>query len=114
MCGSGGCGYVVRVVRLPRRLGRVPRRLGLPRRQGSGDASGVAVLREGRGVPIGIRVAEEWGRLNATRTRNTVDSLIAASARVHGLTVVTRNTADFEGCGVSVLNPWRHQPDNSS
>lgn len=34
------------------------------------------------------------------------DSLIAATARVHGLTLVTRNTADFERTGVSLLNPW--------
>lgn len=61
-------------------------------------------------LPIDVRVAEEWGRLNAIATRNTVDSLIAATARVHGLTVVTRNTGDFEDCGVLLLNPWQHQP----
>ena len=49
-------------------------------------------------VPIDVGIAEEWGRLNAAATRNTVDSLIAASARIHGLTVATRNTGDFEGC----------------
>jgi hypothetical protein len=54
------------------------------------------------------RTAEEWGRLNAAATRNTVDSLIAATARVHGLTVVTRNTGDFDGCDVPLLNPWHH------
>ena len=52
-------------------------------------------------------VAEEWGRLNAPAERKTVDSLIAAIARVHGLTVVTRDTADFEGCEVPLLNPWQ-------
>lgn len=62
-------------------------------------------------VPIDARVAEEWGRLNAAAPRNTVDSLIAASALVHGLTVATRNTGDFEGCGVPVLNPWEYLPD---
>jgi predicted nucleic acid-binding protein len=56
-------------------------------------------------VPIDAQVAEQWGRLNAAKPRNTVDSLIAASASVHQLTVVTRNTGDFEGCGVPVLNP---------
>lgn len=64
-------------------------------------------------VPIDARVADEWGLLNATVPRNTVDSLIAASARVHGLTVVTRNTSDFEGCGVPLLNPWEYRPDAS-
>lgn len=58
-------------------------------------------------VPIDATVAGEWGRLNATAPRNTVDSLIAASARVRGLTVVTRNTADFEDCGVALINPWQ-------
>jgi toxin FitB len=54
-------------------------------------------------------VAEAWGRLNAPGERKTVDSLIAATAVVHGLTVVTRNTKDFEGCGVRLLNPWESQ-----
>jgi hypothetical protein len=61
-------------------------------------------------VPIDDRVAEEWGRLNAAGSRNTVDSLIAATARIHELTVVTRNIRDFEGCGVALLNPWDHKP----
>ena len=60
-------------------------------------------------MAIDARIAEEWGRLNAITPRNTVDSLIAATARVHGLTVVTRNTGDFEGCGVPLLNPWLHE-----
>jgi toxin FitB len=65
-------------------------------------------------VPIDAGIAEEWGRLNALATRNTVDSLIAASARMHGLTVATRNTGDFEGCGVPLVNPWEPQPDASN
>lgn len=62
-------------------------------------------------VPVDAPIAEEWGRLNAAATRNTVDSLIAATASVHRLTVVTRNTSDFEGCDVPLLNPWHHQPE---
>ena len=62
-------------------------------------------------LAIDVRIAEEWGRLNAVATRNTVDSLIAATAHVHGLIVVTRNTSDFEGCGVPLLNPW-HPADS--
>jgi toxin FitB len=62
-------------------------------------------------VPIDAAVAEEWGRLNAAAPRNSVDSLIAASARVRGLTVVTRNTGDFADCGVPLSNPWHPQPD---
>ena len=65
-------------------------------------------------VSIDARVAEQWGRLNAAAPRNTVDSLIAATASIHGLTVVTRNTGDFEACGVPLLNPWHHRPHSAS
>ena len=52
-------------------------------------------------------MAEEWGRLNAPADRKSVDSLIAATARLHYLTLVTRNTSDFDGCDVPLLNPWQ-------
>lgn len=57
------------------------------------------------------RVGERWatlvaGRQRAGRTLPMVDSLIAATALVHDLTVVTRNTRDFEGSGIATLNPW--------
>ncbi|MEA2496492.1 MAG: toxin FitB [Thermoleophilaceae bacterium] len=58
-------------------------------------------------VPIDARIAEECGRLNAAAPRNTVDSLIAATARIHDLTLVTRNIGDFEACGVPLFNPWQ-------
>ena len=67
----------------------------------------------GRILPVDARVADEWGRLNATAARNTVDSLIAATASVHELTVVTRNTKDFEGCDVPLLDPWQYEPPES-
>jgi toxin FitB len=38
--------------------------------------------------------------------RSDRDALIAATARVHLMTVVTRNTEDFSGTGVEILNPW--------
>jgi predicted nucleic acid-binding protein len=65
-------------------------------------------------LPVDPRIAQEWGRLKSSTPRNTVDSLIAATARVHGLTVVTRNTANFEGCEVGLLNPWSYQPHSSA
>jgi predicted nucleic acid-binding protein len=61
-------------------------------------------------LSIDARIAEEWGRINAAAPRNTVDSLIAATARIHDLSVVTRNTDDFEGCGVQLVNPWQSDP----
>ncbi|MBZ9994839.1 type II toxin-antitoxin system VapC family toxin [Mesorhizobium sp. BH1-1-4] len=51
-------------------------------------------------------VALAWGRITAGRTQGSADMLIAATALVHDLVMVTRNVADFEDMGVTVLNPW--------
>jgi predicted nucleic acid-binding protein len=51
-------------------------------------------------------VALVWGRISAGGTRGSADALIAATALVHDLILVTRNVADFDGTGVTVLNPW--------
>ena len=55
---------------------------------------------------IDRRVAESWGRLNAEGRIPTVEGLIAATALVHGMIVVTRNLRDFARIGVPVLNPF--------
>jgi toxin FitB len=57
-------------------------------------------------VPVTAQIAQEWGRLNAFDPLPVVDGLLAATARVQGLTLVTRNTADVERTGVSLLNPF--------
>lgn len=59
-------------------------------------------------LSIDLVVAERWGRLLAEvgRPLPTIDSLLAATALVHDLTLVTRNVADFTLPGVNVLNPW--------
>lgn len=57
-------------------------------------------------LPVTDRISIEWGRLGAIRPRGDADGLIAATALVHGLVLVTRNVADFDDAGVSVLNPW--------
>jgi predicted nucleic acid-binding protein len=51
-------------------------------------------------------VADLWGRLNCPDTLPTTDTLIAATAMVHGLTVATRNVDDFTRSGVPVVNPF--------
>lgn len=60
----------------------------------------------GRTFDIDREVVEVWAALNAERSLSVVDSLQGATAIVHGLTLVTRNVADLEGTGVSVLNPF--------
>jgi hypothetical protein len=57
-------------------------------------------------LPVTQDVALEWGRLSAGNPPPVIDGLIAATAFVHGLTVVTRNVADFEPTGVPLLNPF--------
>lgn len=57
-------------------------------------------------LPVDRAIAEEWGRLTAIRSASLVDLLMAATARVHGLTLVTRNVRDVEWTGVSCLNPF--------
>jgi predicted nucleic acid-binding protein len=65
----------------------------------------------GRLLAIDAAVATEWGRLLADAERRggpvaLVDSLLAATARVHGLVVVTRNVSHLGRCGAEVVDPW--------
>jgi hypothetical protein len=60
----------------------------------------------GRILAIDTAVAQRCATLHVPNPRSDRDALIAATALVHGLTVATRNVADFEPMGVSVLNPW--------
>jgi predicted nucleic acid-binding protein len=93
-------------------------------------AKGIALLREGRRksgllnwlqtlerlygdrlLPVDLETSRIWGELTAAaqkvgRTVPASDGLIAATARRHGLHVMTRNTVDFGATGVLLLNPW--------
>ncbi len=65
----------------------------------------------GRWLTVDEEVAERWGLVTADAVRRGVgvpvlDGLIAATALVHGMTVVTRNTTDIRSTGVLFLNPW--------
>jgi predicted nucleic acid-binding protein len=84
------------------------------------DAAQGAVLRawidgqilprfEGRILPVDTAVAQRCARLHVPDPRAQRDALIAATAMVHGLAVVTRNVADFEPAGVALINPWEPQ-----
>jgi predicted nucleic acid-binding protein len=61
---------------------------------------------EGRILPVDTSVAQRCARLHVPDPRSDRDALIAATALVHSLTVVTRNTADFASAGAALLNPW--------
>ena len=81
------------------------------------DASQGALLRQwleqgvvahfaGRMLDVNVAVARRCASLHVPDPRPERDALVAATALTHGLTVVTRNTADFEPMGVALLNPW--------
>ncbi|HEV2784329.1 MAG TPA: type II toxin-antitoxin system VapC family toxin [Actinophytocola sp.] len=57
-------------------------------------------------VPVTTEIAREWGTQSGRRPVSIADALIAATARVHNLRLVTRNVKDFEDAGVRVLNPF--------
>ena len=59
-----------------------------------------------RTLPIDAAVALRCASLHVPDPRSERDALIAATALVHGMTVVTRNTDDFEAVGVPLVNPW--------
>jgi predicted nucleic acid-binding protein len=61
---------------------------------------------DGRILSVDLAIAQRSATLHVPNPRPVRDGLIAATALVHGLTMVTRDVADFEPCGVSLLNPW--------
>ena len=63
-----------------------------------------------RVLTVTDRIAVEWGRIAALRPRGDADGLIAATAIVHDLIIVTRNVADFRDTRASLVNPWDAGP----
>jgi predicted nucleic acid-binding protein len=57
-------------------------------------------------VDVDTGIAEQWGRLNIPDPLPVIDGLLAASAKVRGWTLVTRNIADLARCGVPIINPF--------
>ena len=57
-------------------------------------------------LPIDQAIAGEWGRMSAKRSVSTIDALLAATAKVNSMTLVTRNTADVADLGAEFLNPF--------
>ena len=94
-------------------VGEIRRGIELKRRKDEVAAAYLEVWLHGlisgvgsRILPVDDRVATVWGRLNVPDPRPVVETLLAATAIVHGLTLVTRNVQDVAGTGVQVLNPF--------
>ena len=94
-------------------LGEIRRGIESIRRRDSAAASvleswlgRIAEAHRDRIVPVDRAIAEEWGRMNAPNPLPVVDGLLAATAKVSGLTLATRNTGDIARSGVSFLNPF--------
>ena len=83
------------------------------------DSAHAAVLRSwlnahvlpafsGRILAVDTAVAQCCAKLHVPDPRSDRDAMIAATAIIHGMTVVTRNVVDFEPTGVEILNPWKN------
>lgn len=70
----------------------------------------------GRILPIDVKVTDRWGRLLAAAGRPlpAIDSLLGATAHQYGLSVVTRNSRDFDNLGLSIINPWTAHSQNAA
>lgn len=65
---------------------------------------------DGRILPVDSAVAQRCARLHVPHPLAERDASIAATALVHGKTVVTRNVGDFDATGVPLVNPWERMP----
>jgi predicted nucleic acid-binding protein len=68
---------------------------------------GIETIFADRVLPVDAAAARRWGELSAHRSLPVIDTLIAATAIGHGLTLVTRNTRDVESTGVPLVDPWQ-------
>jgi hypothetical protein len=90
---------------------------GIARIRGRGDQQQAAALERwlrevelgfaDRILPVTLPVASAWGRQQYKQPLPVIDALIAATARVNGMTVVTRNVTDFQHSGIQVPNPFK-------
>mgnify|MGYP000430470694 CR=1 FL=1 len=60
-------------------------------------------------LPVSLAIAEQAADFRHAHGTSVHDSLIAATAKIHGLTLATRNLADFEPTGIDLLNPWNYR-----
>lgn len=58
-------------------------------------------------LPVELDIVDEWGHMNAPNRLPVIDGLLAATAKVRGLTLVTRNLSDVARTGVATVDPWQ-------
>lgn len=58
-------------------------------------------------LPVDYAIADMWGQMSAKRPLPVIDGLLAATAKIHGMTLVTRNASDVAGLDVRVFNPFQ-------
>ncbi len=97
----------------PLTLGELRKGAALQAKRNLQSAQALAVWIDGlearylqRLLAVDLPVARIWGELEATRTRPAVDTLLAATAIHHGLTLVTRSVRDVQDTPVLLHNPW--------
>jgi toxin FitB len=67
---------------------------------------GLQAAYQDRILPVDEAISLIWGKLSSKKERGDADGLIAATALIHGMTLVTRNVRDFADTGVQLVNPW--------
>ncbi len=94
-------------------LGELRKGVAAKRRSDPGAADQLSAWVDGiettfadRVLPIDAAAARRWGELSASRSLPVIDTLIAATAIIHDLTLVTRNIRDVESTGVTLVDPW--------
>lgn len=94
-------------------LGELRKGVALKKRSDKDAAKKIAAWVDGLEFSFGDRIlgidaatASLWGELSAQRPRPVIDTLLAATAIVHELTLVTRNTGDVQDIDLELLNPW--------
>lgn len=95
-------------------LGELRKGVALKRRSDADAAKKIAEWIDGLEFSFGDRIlgidtatANLWGELSAQRPRPVIDTLLAATAMVHRLTFVTRNTSDVQDLDVRLADPWK-------
>jgi toxin FitB len=95
-------------------LGELRKGVALKRRSDTDAAKKIAAWVDGLEFTFGDRIlginaatAKLWGELSAQRPRPVIDTLLAATAIVHELTLVTRNTSDVQDIDLKLLDPWK-------